>query len=151
MMEKKQISKTDEELYCEIHRNLEMSAESTTAVMKKVENKKLLGHLSAVVMKSSELLEKTEGLMSERGIEAKSISKMKELSVDMGIMMNTMFDSSDSHIAEMMVKGLEMGVVSLRNMLKDTPPEDKALSALVTEVVDLESTYAHTIGKFVEQ
>jgi len=150
-METKQITKSDEELYCEVHRNLEMSAESTTAVMKKVDNPRLLEHLSAVVMKSAELLEKTETLMKERGLEAKSISKMKELSVDMGIMMNTMFDSSDSHIAEMMVKGLEMGVVSLRNMLKDNPPRDEHLAALCTDVVSLESTYAHTIGKFVEQ
>lgn len=150
-MEKRDIRKADEELYCEIHRNLEMSAQSTTTVIKKVENKALLGHLGAVVMKSSELLEKTEALMSERGLEAKSISKMKELSVDMGIMMNTMFDSSDSHIAEMMVKGLEMGVVSLREMINNAPPEDGALAALVTEVIELESSYAHKIGKFVEQ
>ena len=102
-------------------------------------------------MKSAELLEKTEALMKERGLEAESISKMKELSVDMGIMMNTMFDSSDSHIAEMMVKGLEMGVVSLRKMLNENPPKDEHLAALCTEVVNLESTYAHTIGKFVEQ
>ncbi len=150
-MDKIQISKSDEELFCEIHRNLEMSAESTTSVMKKADNKKLLEQLSAVVMKSSELLEKTEELMRERGIEAKSISKMKAISVDMGIMANTMFDSSDSHIAEMMVKGLEMGVVSLRKMLEVNPPKDEALAKLCTEVVTLESTYAHSIGKFVEQ
>lgn len=146
-----QVTKSDEELYCEIHRNLEMSAESTTSVMKKVENKKLLTLLTEVIMKSTALLEKTEDLMSQRGIEAKNISKMKQLSVDAGIMMNTMFDSSDSHIAEMMVKGLEMGVVSLRNMLKDNPPRDEHLAALCTDVVDLESSYAHSIGKFVEQ
>ncbi len=150
-METKQITKSDEELYCEVHRNLEMSAESTTAVLKKVENKKLLTHLTEVIMKSTALLEKTEELMKQRGIEAESISKMKQLSVDAGIMMNTMFDSSDSHIAEMMVKGLEMGVVSLRNMLKDNPPRDESLAELCTEVVNLESTYAHTIGKYVEQ
>ena len=91
-METKQITKSDEELYCEVHRNLEMSAESTTAVLKKVENKKLLTHLTEVIMKSTALLEKTEELMKQRGIEAESISKMKQLSVDAGIMMNTMFD-----------------------------------------------------------
>ncbi len=150
-MEKREIIRSDEELFCEIHRNLEMSAESTTMVMKKVEDKALLGHLGAIVMKSSELLERTEALMAERGIEAKNISKMKELSVDMGIMANTMFDSSDSHIAEMMVKGLEMGVVSLRDMISKAPPEDDDLAALATDVIELESTYAHKIGQFVEQ
>ncbi len=150
-MDKKETNQGDKELFCEIHRNLEMGAESTTMVIKKVEDKALLGHLGAVVMKSSELLERTEALMSERGLEAKNISKMKELSVDMGIMMNTMFDSSDSHIAEMMVKGLEMGVVSLREMITKNPPRDDALAALVTEVIELESSYAHKIGKFVEQ
>ena len=145
------ICKSDEELYCEIHRNLEMSAASTTAVVKKVEDKHLMTALTEVVMKSGELLEKTEELMSERGLIAKDISKMKQLSVDAGIMMNTMFDSSDSHIAEMMVKGLEMGVVSLRKMLKENPPRDEALAKLCTDVVELETTCAHTIGKFVKQ
>ncbi len=145
------ITKADEEVLCELHRNLEMSAESTTAVIKKVKNKELLTLLTDVVMKSTELLKKVADTMRERGIEPKEISKMKQFSVDAGIMMNTMFDSTDSHIAEMMVKGLEMGVVSLRNLLKELPPKDSAVAKLCTEVVDLESMYAHSIGKFVEQ
>ena len=67
-METKQITKSDEELYCEVHRNLEMSAESTTAVLKKVENKKLLTHLTEVIMKSTALLEKTEEQLERIGL-----------------------------------------------------------------------------------
>ncbi len=145
------ITKADEEVLCELHRNLEMSAESTTAVIKKVENKELLTLLTDVVMKSTGLLEKVKVTMHERGIEPKDITKLKQISVDMGIMVNTMFDSTDSHIAEMMVKGLEMGVVSLRNLLKAMPPKDSAVSELCAEIVNLESSYAHSIGKFVEQ
>ena len=140
-----------EELLCEIHRNLEMSAESTTAVMKKVKSKELLLLLTEVIMKSTELLNTTVDLMKERGIEPQEISKMKQLSVDAGIMVNTLFDSSDSHIAEMMVKGLEMGVVSLRELVKKLTPSDDKISKLCTDVVTLESTYAHKIGQFVEQ
>lgn len=140
-----------EELLCELHRNLEMSAESTTAVMKKIENKELLLLLTEVVMKSTELLNTTVDLMKERGIEPKEISKMKQMSVDAGIFVNTLFDSTDSHIAEMMIKGLEMGVVSLRDLVKKLTPTDEKIAKLTTDVVELESTYAHKIGKFVEQ
>lgn len=144
------LTKNDEELLCELHRNLEMCAESTTAVIKKVENKELLSLLTEVVMKSVELNKRSESLMKERGITPEKISKMKEIMTDAGIMMNTLFDSSDPHIAEMMVKGLEMGVVSLRELTARLgQTEDADINALCNDVAEFESTYAHKIGKFV--
>ncbi|MBQ8475006.1 MAG: hypothetical protein IJ499_05030 [Clostridia bacterium] len=145
------LTKSDEELLCELHRNLEMCAESTTQVIGKIDDKELLSLLTEVVMKSVELNKRSEKLMHERGITPEKISKMKEIMTDAGIMMNTLFDSSDPHIAEMMVKGLEMGVVTLRDLTKRLgETKDSEINALANDVAEFESTYAHKIGKFAQ-
>lgn len=141
----------DEELLCEINRNLDMCAESTTMVLKKVQDREFITLLTEVIMKSTEFSKQTHNILHENGIKPEEFSKMKQFSADMGIMMNTLFDSSDSHIAEMMVKGLEKGVVSLREMTAEAPPSSDKVSALCCDVADFESTYAHKIGQFVKQ
>ncbi|MBO5195630.1 MAG: hypothetical protein IJ389_04680 [Clostridia bacterium] len=145
------LTQNDKELLCEINRNLDMTVESTTMVMKKVDNKELLTLLTEVVMKSGELSKKAHDLMHNYGIVPEEFTKMKQLSADFGIMMNTLFDSSDGHIAEMMVKGLEMGVVSMRQFTEENPPSDSKVAELCVELADFQSAYAHKIGNFARR
>ncbi len=145
------LSKNDQELLCEIKRNLDMCAESTTMVIKKVDDKDLMTLMTEVIMKVTELSKRTTDIMHQNGIKPEEFSKMKQLSADIGIMVNTLFDSSDSHIAEMMVRGLEMGVVSLREFTAKQTPLNSEVAQLCIDVADMESTYAHKIGQFVDQ
>lgn len=144
------LTKNDKELLCEMNRNLDMTAESTNMVLKKVKNQKLISLLTEVIVKCGELSAELHDAMRGYGIEPEEFTKMKQLSADIGIMVNTLFDSSDSHIAEMMVKGLEMGVVSMRDFTRDNPPSDSKVAELCTRLADFQSSYAHKIGNFVD-
>ena len=145
------LTKNDEELLCEINRNLDMTVESTNMVLKKVKGKELISLMSEVVFKAGELSKRTHDLMHNYGITPEEFTKMKQLSADFGIMMNTLFDSSDTHIAEMMVKGLEMGVVSMREFTEKQRPSDSKVAELCCDLADFQSTYAHEIGKFCDK
>ncbi len=145
------LTKNDEELLCEINRNLDMTVESTTMVLKKVDSKELITLMTQVIMKAGELSKRTHDLMHNYGITPEEFTKMKQLSTDFGIMMNTLFDSSDSHIAEMMVKGLEMGVVSMREFTQRLKPMDSRVAELCCDLVNFQSTFAHEIGEFCDK
>ncbi len=142
--------KQDAELLAEIYRNCEMSCESINNVIKKVSDMEMLRELTGIVLKTCDYSEETSKMMHERGITPEEISKMKQKSIAAAITMNTMFDASTSHIAEMTARGLTMGVTELSELKSKLYPCDEKVESLLEQVIEFEKKSAEKMMAYVE-
>lgn len=89
------------ELLSEMYRNVTMGSENLVSVIPMIKDKFLLSNVTNQIEEYASYTRETEKQL------------IKKLMSRGGIAMNTMFDSSDSHIAEMIEKGTRMGLDSL--------------------------------------
>ena len=108
-----------DELLCEVYRNVTMAKESLCDVTGKIDNKFMMKNVTGQLGGYAELEEKCERMMKENGVTPKKESAMKRLMAKGGIMLNTAVDSSDSHVAEMIIKGTDMGADTLEKAMHE--------------------------------
>lgn len=106
-----------EELLCEVYRNVKMGQNSLCDVTGKVSDKFLLKDITSQINRYAEFTGKCEKIMREECITPKEESPMKRFMAKSGIMMNTLLDDSNAHIAEMIVKGTDMGADRLEQIM----------------------------------
>jgi hypothetical protein len=106
-----------EELLCEMYRNVKMGSDSLCDVTSKISDRFMLKNVTGQIGGYAELQSKCKALMDEHHVKPKKESALKRAMAKGGIALNTVFDSSDEHIAEMIVKGTEMGADSLEKTM----------------------------------
>ena len=97
------------ELLSEMYRNVTMGSENLVSVIPMIKDKFLLSNVTNQIEEYASYTRETEKQLRKRSIDPKEPKLIKKLMSRGGIAMNTMFDSSDSHIAEMIEKGNENG------------------------------------------
>lgn len=107
----------ERELLAEMYRNVTMGSENLAAVVSKISGKEMLTNVTSQLEKYADFTNRTEKLLKKQSVTPNKPSAMKKFMSRSGIMMNTMFDSSDGHIADMIVKGTRMGADQLEAKL----------------------------------
>jgi len=97
------------ELLSEIHRNLVMGSENLTGILSHVKNKFLLREITYQLEEYAAHTRKAAAMMARYQVTPYKSSPLKQWMAKGGIALNTLFDSSDEHIAEMIVRGTDMG------------------------------------------
>ena len=83
-------------------------------------------------------------------IEMKETGPFQKAMMWSSIKMNTMFDGSRNHIAEMMVRGTVMGITALRTTKTELPIEaDAEIEKLMDELLNLEEEYEKKLKEFL--
>ncbi len=121
-----------------IYQNAQMASDSITTISKKVEDKNLLsdlqtqhGEYMAISTKATEMLANENELPADNKL-------FEQASAWSGIQMNTMFDKSSDHIAEMMIQGSVMGIVDMTRTLKQYSDVPTNIRALGQELITAE-------------
>ena len=96
-----------------IYKNVKMGSESILNLMPKVVDEKLKSDMTEQLNSYETYARRAEEILLARGLKPKEENMMTKLSAKAGMAMNTMVDSTTSHIAEMMIQGLTMGVTEL--------------------------------------
>ena len=129
----------------QIYKNMKMGESSILDVMKKVEDPALradlLAHLEGYQGFSAEAKE----LLKDEKTEAKEENAFTKLMAKMGVTINTMMDSTSSHLAEMVIEGSTMGVTDTTRILHELetvtdasdPDYEKAVS-LAKRIISFE-------------
>lgn len=107
------------ELLSEMYRNVTMGSENLATVVPKIKDKFLLTNVTSQLERYADFTNKTAQMLDKYAVRPKEATMMKKAMSRTGIAMNTLFDSSDRHIAEMIVKGTKMGVEQLEHKLND--------------------------------
>ena len=75
---------------------------------------------------------------------------MKKMMMWSAIKMNTVFDGSTSHIAEIMIKGTVMGITELTKILNDSHcVSDEKLKDYAKKLISLQEEYVENFKKFL--
>ena len=112
--------KRDVEVLEDLYKNEKMGSDSILKVMPKASNEKFRAALTCQLSGYERFSEKAKEMLSERGYKAKEENPMTKLWASIGVAMNTMVDSSDSHLAQMVVEGSTMGVTDTLKLLRES-------------------------------
>lgn len=147
-MQQKLTNAPTKELLAEVHRNLVMGSESLVDVLPKVQDKFLRREITYELEEYAAHTQRTVALMAKYGISPQKPSAVKTLLTKGGIALNTLLDSSDEHIAEMIRRGTDVGVTQLSSTIDRLTHRGCAepVLQLARDVVALERTTVARVG-----
>ncbi len=128
------------ELLGHMYRNVKMGNENLCDVLPKITDKFLITNVTSQMERYSRYAEQTANEMRRRSVEPQELSAMKKAMAKGGIAMNTLFDSSDAHIAGMIEKGMRTGVEDLERQMVRLTAEgcDASVAGLCRDIIAYE-------------
>ena len=131
------MNKNVELLNC-IFRNVQMGTDSVNTILPDVKDENMRNDLVVQLKEYGSLARRAEELLGEYGETAKDNNIFKKAMTETMAKINSMTDSSSSHIAEMMINGATMGVIDMTKKLREYSTADPAVHALGEDVVKFE-------------
>ncbi|MBR1748391.1 MAG: hypothetical protein IJ743_01195 [Bacilli bacterium] len=128
----------------EIHKGACMGEDALVYVMEKVEDPKLLSLLKKEYESYDGITKKIEGVYSKYNDgKPHDTSILNKMMTDLRVQFETMTDISNSHIAEFLLKGVNMGVIEGRRILNQ--------KKMNSETRDIIKEYVTMQENFVEE
>lgn len=134
-----------------LYKNVKMGADSIIDLMPKVKDKGMREEMTAELEHYEKFAKNIRDILFKSGDEPKEESFMAKAMTKMGIEMNTMMDSTSSHIADMMIQGATMGVTDTTKLIREyenTSCSEEAI-ALARETVKYEEESIERLKKFL--
>ncbi len=132
-----------EALLSELYKNIKMGSDSIINLMPKVSSGELRDEMTAELNRYEEFAKEIGNLLYEEGETPKEENVMTKMMSKVGMAMNTMIDSTDSHIAQMMIEGATMGITENTKLLRkyeNKSCSEKALSLTKQTIKFMEDT-----------
>lgn len=104
-------------IYREIQRNTEMAITAIETISGKVKDPSLTRRIAEQELKYSELHNEAVKQLIQEKAEPYHGNFLAETMLKTGIHCNTMLNTSTSHIAELMIKGSNMGILEMEKVL----------------------------------
>ena len=138
------------ELLGHMYRNVKMGSESLCDVLPKITDKFLVTDVTSQLERYADYASRTAAELRKRSMQPQEPSAMKKAMARGGIAMNTLFNSSDRHLAQMIEKGTRMGVEDLEGQMVRLTKEgcDMEVTALCREIIAFERREADKMKDF---
>ena len=123
-----------------LYKNVKMGSDSIIKLLDKVSGDEFKSHLTKQINGYEGLAANIKKHLKENGYEAKEENPVTKMWASVGMAMNTLMDSSDSHIAQLIAEGSTMGITDAIKLLRDyenTGVSEDALR-LARDVIKLE-------------
>ena len=146
---------SDKEMYCEVYRSTKMGTESILALMPKVENEQLKADMVTQMNGYGSFAERAKSGLALDHVEAKEEKKSKVFAAKSGIAAETMFDTTPSHIAELIIRGSGAGIISITRSQNEATHGQERISEvtpayqLCSELVDFENQNIERMKKYL--
>ena len=128
------------EMLEQLYKNVKMGSDSIVKLLPKVSDGKFKTDLTDQLNGYESFAAKAKSRLKDMGAEAKEENPMVKLWSSIGMTMSTLTDSTDSHLAQMIAEGSNMGVTDGIKLLRDyenTNVSEGALK-LVRDVISFE-------------
>lgn len=139
------------ELLSELYKNMKMGADSIVNISSKVGEGALRDELARELDSYESYSKKISKMIYAAGDEPKEENIMAKMATKVGMAMNTLTDSTESHIAQMMIEGATMGITEntkLINQYEKKGVDGEALS-LARDTVKFMETTVEALKKFL--
>lgn len=133
----------------EINKTAKMGMDSISFVSKKVSDENMKENLSFQYSEYGKIIDRVNTEFEKYG----EIPDENDITTKMmgwsGIQMNTMKDKSNSHIAEMMIEGGEMGIVKCKKLLNHNPNADTEVKNILNDFMNLQENDISKMESFL--
>ena len=128
------------ELASAIYKNVRMGSDLIVTMMPKIDNQQLKSDVTEQLATYEKYAAKVKSLIKQSGEAPKEESMISKWMAKMGVQMNTMTDSTTSHLAEMMIQGSTMNVTDLLRKIHESESCDGGSTemSIAREVVEFE-------------
>jgi hypothetical protein len=149
MMEKTMTAQC--EIAAKMYKNMKMGSESIGKLIDKVPEGQMRGRMLKQLNGYEGFAAKAKMMLSDNGEEAKEESPMTKFWATVGMKMNTLIDSSQSHIAQIMIEGSTMGVTDTTKVIHEYEgnPECRDVLDLARDIVKFEEQNIEDMKKFL--
>jgi Tfp pilus assembly major pilin PilA len=144
--------KTTVELLEELYRGVKMGSEALLTMLPKVKNDALRDEMTEELADYEEYASRAAAMLAERGEKAKEENWVTKWMAQMGITMQTLTDTTTSHLAEQLVQGSTMGTTDLLSALHRAEREggaDPEAVTLAREVLSYEERSRDRVKRFL--
>ncbi|MDD3341063.1 MAG: hypothetical protein PHN72_02540 [Bacilli bacterium] len=109
------------ELIKHIYKDAEMASHTLQKLEKDLKGKdnKIKDKIEELIKKYEDFIHTTKQRLTENKLEPEEVGFLSKIGADMGIHKEVKEDNSDSSIADMLIKGLEMGSHDIEKKIKE--------------------------------
>ena len=132
-----------------IYQNSQMGVETIDQLEKIVEDKNFKRYLKEKYEGYCKIHKDAKEKLNSHGYDEKGISSFEKLRTYLMINMQTLTDKSNTHIAEMMMIGSTMGIVSAIRNLNDYSNADNDIIKLMETLKAFEEKSYHDLQVFI--
>ena len=125
------------ELVKDIWQNAEMSKDIIGKLIKICDDSNFRASLAEEFAQYHEVAAEAKTIIEDKGYPVRP-KRSAKTAVMSGISVNTWFDKTSTHLAEMMVQGSIMGVIDMKRALKDYPGAEDRTKKLANKLLDTE-------------
>ena len=133
----------------DVYKNAHIALQSISDLLPSVENEDIKNELQEQYDGYNGVINEISDFMQKNDLKPKDINPLKKAMMWSGIKMNTMFDTSRTHIAEIMIKGTVMGITELTAMKNESKNLDEEVVAQIDKLLALEEDYEQRLKKFL--
>lgn len=134
-----------------MYKNVKMGADSIIDIMDKAKDKAFREELTAEVERYEEYAKKIASMIRDNNDTPKEENIVAKMGAKMGMAMNTLTDSSTSHLAQMVIQGATMGTTELTRLIREHENTNCSESTLklARDIVKYEEATIETMKKFL--
>lgn len=135
----------------DIYRGVRMGAETLDSIISKSHGRNIKKELFREKKVYREFESKTLREIKKHGATPKPIGMMQKKMAKMGIAMNTAFDKSPSHIADIVIQGNNMGIIGMTKAINNHKNKkcDENITNLANELVSIQEQNIERLKQFL--
>lgn len=134
-----------------ISKNSEMGFSSIKDLYDEVNSEEFREILKKQKEKYEEIYNEASELIDNYDEEQKGVTSMEKFTSYIMIKMNLLTDKSINHIAEMMIKGSNMGIIDIRKKLNTYKDIDKKVKKLGERLLETEENNIEELKPFLKE
>lgn len=126
-----------------------MGMDSITYLSEKVGDKIMKTNLSTQYNGYENILQKVDTQFEKYGEIPDDSSLGSKMMLWTGIQFNTITDKSNSHVAEIMIQGNNMGVVECQKLLNHNPKAEEPVKQILNEFITFQNNNVEKMKEFL--
>lgn len=143
------MKKDDVALLREIQKNTEMGLHALEVINSKVYDDSLALQLARESFKYGEIHDRAKAQLLAKRQVPDPVNKVEQIMLTASIQGNTLVNSSTSHVAEMLIRGSNMGLTSLWKSMNHNDQAEGYSVELAKELMDFEENNIRELKKYL--
>lgn len=143
------MTQEDRTMLREVQKNAQMGRESIEMLANKVYDDSLAVDLSRQAYRYAQFQEKARARLEEAGQRSYRQPPMEKAMLWGGIQANTAFNTSTSHMAEMVIQGSNRGITQMCKAMNKSKDTGKFVMEMAKELMDFEEKNVERLKKYL--